>query len=128
MPQVIQHTHEDHQVEFLLQSCDIPYRHLSEFDIDTIHFSGEASLSQIMQICVDPKYPICSAPLHLQGIKTRVATDIQHGPAVHIFGNHAVESSELDSRIVAEKMLWSCLDTLQPQIMEPRSHLANAGF
>src|SRR5437870_323449 len=53
MAEVVEHTHENHDIEFLAELRDVVDGKLTKFDVHSDDFCGETSLSQISRIVVD---------------------------------------------------------------------------
>ena len=57
MPQVIEHAHEEHDVEALAETRDIVDRQLPELDVQRLDLGGEARLRQIVVVGIDADAP-----------------------------------------------------------------------
>src|SRR5690606_24575727 len=55
--QVVEHAHEDHQIESLRQPPDLVDRHLGKLDIHAGPVGREFRLAQVAGIAVDSDYP-----------------------------------------------------------------------
>ena len=53
--QVVEHAHEEHDVEPLAERADVVDRQLPEFDVEPAHLGGEAGLRQIILVEVDAR-------------------------------------------------------------------------
>ena len=78
MAQVVEHAHEQHEVELLAERADVVDREVAEFDVEAVDLGGEARLRQIVLVEVDAEHALGAAPLHLHRVEAGVAADIEH--------------------------------------------------
>jgi hypothetical protein len=121
VPQVIEDTHKDDQIEALLKSRHIPHRHAKKLDLNLFHLCGKSSLLQIVLIRIDSQNTFGAPPLHFERVEAGVAAYIENRLASQICRNRILESSKFDPRIIAQEMIRSCFDTMDPEIVEPRA-------
>ena len=81
MAQVIEHAHEEHEVEPLAERADVVDRQLAELDVEPVDLGGEAGLREIVLVEIDAEHALGAAPLHLDRVEAAVAADIEHGLA-----------------------------------------------
>ena len=120
--QVVEHAHEDHEVEPLAERADVIDRELGELDVvEAERLGREPRLREIAVVAVDAEHPRRAAPLHLDRVEARVAADVEHGLAGEVRRHGIGEATELGARIVAEEMVGRGLDAAQIDIVEPGS-------
>jgi hypothetical protein len=81
MAQVVEHAHEQHEVEALAELGDVVDRQLAELDVGALHLGGEAGLLQVAVVEIDTQHAVGAATFHLDGVEAAVAADIQHALA-----------------------------------------------
>src|SRR5947209_7816176 len=106
VPQMVEHAHEDDDVETLSEGSDFIYVELRELDLlESQRFARQPGLREVALIAVDAEDAIGTTALHLDRIETGVAPDIQHAPAAKIVRQVRREPAEFCSGIIAEKMV-----------------------
>src|SRR5207253_531382 len=101
---VVEHPHEDDEVEALAQSADIVDVGLRELDVVMAErLGGEPRLGEVALVAVNAEHARGAAALHLDRIETRVAADVEHALAGDV-GQFAGEPAELGARIIAKEM------------------------
>lgn len=123
--QVIEHAHENDEIELLLQPPHLIDRHLMELDVEARVFGCEACLAQIMRIGIDADDPACIAPLHFQRVEAGIAADIENAAALEVIGDDMPEALPLEPRIVAKEVIGGRLDATDPQVVEPGAELGD---
>ena len=78
---MVEHAHEQHDVEPLAQRADVVDRQLPELDLGSADLGGEPRLRQIVVVEVDAEHALGAAPLHLDRVEAGVAADVEHGLA-----------------------------------------------
>src|SRR3981081_2632325 len=76
--EVIEHAHEQNHIEFLLELIDLVDIQLAELDFGASHVSRKSRLCQVCRVRIDAEYARGAAPLHFDGVKTGVASDVEH--------------------------------------------------
>ena len=84
MAQVVEHAHEEHDVEPLAERADVVDGQLAELDVEPVDLGGEARLRQIVLVGVDAEHARGAAALHLHRVEAGVAADVEHGLAAQI--------------------------------------------
>ena len=108
--QVVEHAHEDHEVEALAQRRDVVDRQVAELDAPSLagpaqRLGRQPRLRQIALVAVDAEHPRRAAPLHLDRVEAGVAADVEHALAGHVGGQRVGEAGELEVGIVAQEMI-----------------------
>jgi hypothetical protein len=111
VPEMIKNTHENHEIESLMQRGDVPYRQMAEFDVKLADVGGETGLTKIAIIRIDAQHAAGATPLHFHGVEARIATDIEYSHAGHVLRKNVVKAREFDRRIVSEEVLGRGLDS-----------------
>src|SRR4051812_32268426 len=109
MTKVIEHSHEQDDVEFLPQRRDIVNIELLELNVHSARLGGKTGLLQISEIGIDANNPGGAPLLHLYGVEASVAANIKNGLAAQVARNALLKHSPLNRRIVAQKMIRSRL-------------------
>ena len=81
VPQVVEHAHEQHDVEALVEPTDLEHRQLAQLDVDAADLGGEAGLREVALVAVDAEHALGATALHLDGIEAAVAADVEDGAA-----------------------------------------------
>ena len=106
MPQMVQHAHEDHEVEPLPDRAHIVDVELGELDIVIAErFAREPGLREIALVAVDAEHARRAAALHLDRIEAGVAADVEHALARKILRQMRREAAEFRAWIIAEEMV-----------------------
>src|SRR3954464_15087700 len=105
MPQVIEHAHEQHDIEYLPKRRQVVHRHLTELDLESRDLGGKARLRQISWIAVDADPARRSAPLHFDRVEPAIAADIENSAPAKIRRDGVRQVAPLDRRVVSEKMI-----------------------
>jgi hypothetical protein len=123
MAQMVEHAHEDHEVELLADRGHIIDRQVGELDaLEPEHLARQPRLGKVALVAVDAEHARRAAPLHLDRIETRVAADVEHALAAQIVRNDMGESLEFEARIIAEEMVGRCRHAVaEIDIVEPRA-------
>jgi hypothetical protein len=119
VPQVIEHAHEQDDVEALAQGPDVVDGALSELDVLPCHPGGKARLFEVPGVGIEPEHARGPAPLHLDGVEASVATDVQHALAGQVGRQRVAEAAPLHGRIVTEEMVRRGPDALEVDVVEP---------
>src|ERR1051325_6892978 len=119
MPQMIKHTQKQHDVELLPKLVHVIDREFSEFDIETERVSHEMGLGQISLVKINSKNAIGSAPLHLDTVKSAVATDIEYTFPSQVCRDRTLKSLPLHSWKIAKKMFGRGEDPINLDIVKP---------
>lgn len=98
---MVEHTHEDHQVEGLAELRNVVDGHLPEFDVEPRPLGGEMRLGEVVGIGFEPQHPACVSPLHLHCVKAGIAADVEDAHAGQVIGNDIAETRPFERRIVA---------------------------
>ena len=117
--QVVEHAHEEHEVEPLAQRADVVDRELAELDLEPSHLGGEARLGEVALVAVDAEHARGAAPLHLDGVEAGVAADVEHGLAGQVGRDRVGEAPPLHRRVVAEEMVGRGPTPSQVDVVEP---------
>jgi hypothetical protein len=106
MAQVVEHAHEDHEIELLTQRADIVDRQVAELDIiDTECRGGKTRLRQIAVVAIDAEHAVRATPLHLDRIEAGVAADVEHALAGEIGRQCRRETTIFEAGIIAQEMV-----------------------
>ncbi len=120
--QVVEHAHEDHQVEAFAQGGHVINAGLAELDpVHVQHLRRKAGLRQIAGVGVDPQDAGGPPPAHLEAVEARVAADVQNGLAGQIRGHQMREAGELVGGIIAQEMPGRSADAAKVEVLEPRA-------
>ena len=117
--QVVEHAHEEHEVEALAQRADVVDGQLAELDVEPGDLGGEAGLGQVVVVEVDAEHALGAAPLHLDRVEAAVAADVEHGLAGEVRRDRVGERSPLHRRVVAEEMVGRGRDAVEVDVVEP---------
>src|SRR5947199_6429173 len=101
---MIEHAHEDHEVERLSEPSDVVDREIAKLDIELIDLGGKPRLRQIFFATVESENAVGPSALHLHRIKSGIASDVQNRLSFQRFGHDPREIAPLHRRVVAEKM------------------------
>ena len=130
MAQVVEHAHEEDDIEPLPQTRHIVHRQLSEIDFGAFDFRGEPGLRQVARVEVDADHPGGAAAFHLQRVEASVAADVEHRLAAQIGGDRVLETAPLHHRVIIEKVVGRGAHPGEIEVVEPRAErgdtLANA--
>src|SRR4051794_30333959 len=99
-----------------------------EFDLRFRDFGGKAGLCQVNLVSVDGHDAFGSATLHLDGVKSGVAADVEDGLAGEIQGNRLGEMPPFILRIISQEMVRRGLNAAKPHVVKPRSNAPDALF
>src|SRR5689334_19848125 len=121
MSQVVEHSHEEDEVEFPPEFLQIVDVQLAEFDLDAVYFGGESSLREVTRVGVDADDVRGSPAFHLLRIEPSVTADVEHGLAGEIGRYGMRKRLPLALRVVAEEVMRSGLDAAQVHVLEPVS-------
>jgi hypothetical protein len=119
VPQMIEDTHKDDEIEPFSKARHVPHCHPTKFDINLFYLRRKSCLSEIVLIGVNTQHLGCTATLHFKRIEARIASDVQHALAGEISRYRMPESRELCFRIVAEEMIRRRLYAAEAHIMKP---------
>src|SRR5690606_3876051 len=128
MAQVIEHAHEDHEVEPLAELRDRVHVELTQLDLVTEHLGRELSLREVARIGVDADDARGASALHLERVEPGVAADVEHALTGEIRRQRIGEALELRARVVAEEVLRSGLDAVEHEVVKPWIELADAAL
>src|SRR5437764_100551 len=120
MPQMVEHTHEQHEIEFLAAVLDVIDRKLPELDVDLVDLGGKPRLRHVIRIGIDAEHALGPAPLHLDRVKAAVTADVEHAVPPQV-GNGVGEAMPFDGRIVAEEMRGRGPHALEVDVVKPRA-------
>src|SRR5690606_35224568 len=123
MAQVVEHSHEDHDVEPLAERAHVIDRELAELDVHLGDFRRETCLRQIGIIEVEAENAFCAPPLHLDRVETGIAANVENRLSGEVGGYRILEFSPFHMRIVAEKMVRRSGDAIELDIVEPGPEL-----
>src|SRR4051812_44954724 len=121
MAQMVEHAHEDDEIELLAQLPDVICRHLAEFNFKPVDLGGKAGLRQVLLVAIETKHTLGAAPLHLHRVKACIAADIEHGLAIEAIRNDFGEASPLHIGIVTQEMCRCGRHAIEIKIVKPRS-------
>src|SRR5512140_1447926 len=108
VPQVIENAHEDDEVELPLDFSDFVDGTPLKLDLEAQGSRCVAALVQVTLIHIDPEHPVRTAALHLNGVETAIAPNIENRSTGQIFRDGALYVFPLHAREVAEEMVGSC--------------------
>src|SRR4051812_47139962 len=79
--QMIEHAHEDHEVEGLADRTDVIDVELGELDYIVVaeHLGGEPGLIEIALVAVDAEHAARSAAFHFDRIEAGIAANVENG-------------------------------------------------
>ncbi len=126
MAKVVEHTHEEDEVELLADAVDVVDVHLGELDLDADDARREARLLEVGLIGVDAEHARGAAALHLDRVEAAVAADVEHSLAAQVARERVLEALELDARIVAEEMPRRRHHAAEVHVVVPGAALADA--
>jgi hypothetical protein len=126
MAQVIENAHEQHDVERFTEGGHVIYRQLLKFDIDFTNLCSKTRLGEISLIEINRHDAIGPAFLHLNRVKARVATNVQHGPPVKIERDGVRELPPFVLRVVSKKMVRRSGHASEVKVVKPFAQLADA--
>src|SRR5438309_7123214 len=107
MPQMVEHAHENHEVELLSQATDFINVELRELDVvEAQRFCRKPRLRKIALVAVDTEHATGAAALHLDRIEAGVAADVEYALAGKVLRQLRREAAKLCAWIIAEEMLW----------------------
>ena len=126
MAQVVQHAHEDDEVELLAadEAIDVVDVALHELHVEPELLAGEARLAQIDRVVVDAQHARGAAALHFERIEAAVAADVEHGLAAEIVRHGVLEELPEIGREIAQRMIRR---GLHAWVGSPRRKLWNQG-
>src|SRR4051812_47212089 len=102
MPQVVEHAHEQDQIELFTEFSHPIHVKFTEFNICLCDLSRESGLRQISGIGVDTHYARSAAPFHFERVEPPVAANVEHGLATQIGRNRVSEGTPLTRGIIPE--------------------------
>src|SRR4051812_19688657 len=123
MAQVIEHTHEQDDIEHLPKRRKVVHRHLAELDVESGDLSGKARLRQVSRVAVDADHLRRSTTFHLDRVEPAVAADVENGATAKIGRDRMRKVTPFDRRVVSEKMIGRGLHTLKVDVVEPVTKL-----
>jgi hypothetical protein len=126
MTQVVEDTHEQHDVEPFSERRQLVHRELVELDIEVHDVGGEPRLCKVARVGVDAHHARRAAALHLETVESRVAPDVEHRLAGQIRGKRVREALPFDGGVIAEEVIRRRLDAAQIDVVKPVAQLANA--
>src|SRR3954452_1392099 len=121
MPQVIEHAHEDHDVEPLAETPDVVDRELAKLDLELVHLRGETRLPEIFVHRVEAEHALRAASFHLHCVEARIASNVEHRLSCEILWNGIGEMPPLYFRVVTEEVTWGGRHAVQIEIVKPRT-------
>ena len=98
MTEVVEHTHEEHQVESLAKLREFVYGHPPELDVGGLDLRREPRLRQVALVRVEAKNARGAAPLHFDGIEAGVTADVEHRPSGQVRRNRIPRSAATSPR------------------------------
>jgi hypothetical protein len=119
MAQMIEHAHEEHDVEALAQGTDVVDRELAELDVLARHFGREARLREVALVEIDAEHARGAALLHLDRVEAAVAADVEHGLAREVLRDRVREAAPFDGGVVAEEMVRGGPGAVEVDVVEP---------
>src|SRR5579885_3231366 len=125
MAQVIQHPHEDHDVECFTELADVINRKLSKLDDEPADLSGKSCLSEVVIAAVDSDDPVGAAAFHFHRIESSVAADIEHRLAAQVGIDDLAEALPLYRRIIAQEMQGRSPDSAEIKVVKPWTKLCD---
>ncbi len=125
MAEVVEHSHEQHDVEAFTERRHVVHREASEFDLDAGHLGGEARLIQVALVPVDADDAVGATAFHFDRIEAAVAPDVEHGASLQIVGQRVRESAPFDRRVVAEEMIGCGRMSAQIDVVEPLAEVGD---
>jgi hypothetical protein len=84
--EVVEHAHEDDEVEALPEAGDVVDVEAAELDVEAGGLGGEAGLGEVALVAVHPEDAGGAAALHLEGVEAAVAADVEDGLAGEVSG------------------------------------------
>ena len=112
--------------EFLGELCQPVDRELAKFNFGAANPGGEPRLLEVPCVFVDAEYARRAAALHLDGIKSGVAADVEYRSAAQVLGQSVGEPAPLTRRVIAEKMIGGGGDTIELEVVKPGRQSAHA--
>src|SRR5690349_7327169 len=103
MPEVIEHTHEDHDIELLAELCDVVDGELFQLDVQIENLRRQFRLREVPRIGINADDAIRSALLHLNGVEAAVAPYIENRLPTEVFRNRVGKPPPLELRIVSKE-------------------------
>src|SRR5438270_732284 len=116
---MIEHAHEQHDIEAFAERSDVIDGEAPKFDFDLIHFRSKPRLLQVLLLRIDSKNPRRAAPLHLEGVESGIAADIEDGAAGEIRRDLIGKPIPFDGGVIAEEMRGSGAHAVEIEIVEP---------
>src|SRR4030081_1497240 len=118
---MVEHAHEDDEVEGLAELSDVVNGKVAEFDVKIVYLRREARLRQILVTSTEPEHALGTAAFLLNCVKAGIAADVQHRFSLQGFGNDVGEVLPFHRRIVAEKVRRCRWHAVKIQIVKPRA-------
>src|SRR5215216_953036 len=119
MSQVIKHAHKQHEIKLFFEFRNAIDGKIPKLNLHSIHFRSKPRLVQVFLISVNSDYAFSAALLHLDRIKTCVATNIEDRFSRQVIGNGMSKALPFDLRVVSEKVTRSCLHAAQVEVVKP---------
>lgn len=117
--QVVQHAHQQDDIEPLSEFGDVIDGQLSKLDVHRADLGREAGLREIAVTGVESDNLSRPAPLHLDRVEAGVATDIEHGLAAEVPRHTGRDMPPENRGVVAQKVSRRRLHAGQVDIVEP---------
>ncbi len=103
---MIEHAHEDHEIEPLAKRAHVIDGALPELDIAKAQRVGrEPPLGKIARIALDPQHASRPPLLHLKAVEARVAADVEHTRPRQVVREGVGKARPFEVRIIAQKMV-----------------------
>jgi hypothetical protein len=123
--QVVEHAHEQHEVEALAEGGDVVHRELPELDVEAGDLAGEARLREVALVRVDPHDPGGAAALHLEREEPGVAPDVEDGLPIEALRQGARDGAPHDVGVIAEEVLRGGLHPVEVEVVKPLAELVD---
>src|SRR5947209_8415146 len=125
MAQVVQHAKKKNDIELLTELLHVVNGEFAKFDFAAERLGGESRLGQISVVEINRDYAVGAAPFHLDAVEAAIAADIQHRLTAQVRRNRMLKPLPLYAWIIAEKMIWRGLHTIDVEIVKPIAQFAD---
>src|SRR5438874_4496957 len=125
MAQVVQHAKKKNDIKLLTKLLHVVNGEFAKFDFAAERLRGKFCLGQISVVEIDRDDPVRAASFHLDAVEAAIAADIQHRLTAQVRRNRMLKSLPLYAWIIAQKMIWRGLHTIEVEIVKPIAQFAD---
>src|SRR5438128_3660170 len=126
MAQVIKHTEEKNDVEFLAEAVDVVDREFLKLDIELERVSRELRLRQVMLVEINADHARGAAPFHLDAVEAGIATDVEHAFVTQVVRQCMLEALPFLPRVIAQEMRRRGFYPADVDVVKPLAKLVDA--